>query len=195
MTFTFEEFKKLLKSDRSVRRFVESERISEDFLKELVALLPYCSSARNAQPLKYRLVTDAGECAALFPALAWAGYYKDWAGPEAGERPAAYLVQCLDTELGAIADVDSGIQLQALTLGAAAEGISCCCIKAFDARMAAEVLALPEGMKPLLVIALGKAAEQVKIVSIENGDFRYFRDADDTQCVPKRSAESLIINK
>ena len=89
----------LLQKNRSYRRFDEQVRLSEDELKELVALTRWCASGRNAQPLKYRIVSTREKCAEIFPALAWAGYLTDWAGPAEGERPAAYLVQLLDTRI------------------------------------------------------------------------------------------------
>lgn len=184
----------LLEADRSVRRFDASRKISARTLTELVGLARLCASGRNLQPLRYRLVADAAECDALFPALAWAGYYKDWAGPAEAERPAAYLVQCLDTELSRDCLCDDGLQLQAITLGAAAKGISGCIIKAFNRAALVEALRLPPRYEPRYVLALGYAAEKTRIVALgPDGDYRYYRDAADTQCVPKRSVSELIL--
>lgn len=190
----FEILTALLAADRSVRRFDGSRTIDRGTLTELVALTRLCASGRNAQPLRYRLVTDAEEKARLFPALAWAGYYKDWDGPEEGERPAAYMVQCLDTELGSDCLCDDGLQLQAITLGATAKGLSGCIIKAFNHRKVVEALSIPERYQPRYVLALGYAAEKVKLVELgPDGDFKYYRDSEGTQCVPKRDLDTLII--
>lgn len=190
----FETFRDLLKRDRTVRRFDQSRPMSRDQLLQLVDLTRYCASGRNLQPLRYRIVSGEAECAALFPALAWAGYYKDWAGPADGERPTAYLVQCLDTDLTSNPLCDDGLQLQAITLGACVMGLGCCIIKSFNRKLITDTLSLPANLAPLYILALGYPAESVKIVDMkEDGDIRYFRDDHDCQCVPKRSLKDLII--
>ena len=55
---TFNKLSELLLLNRSYRRFDASKEISEETLKQLVNLTRYCASGRNAQPLKYRIVTD-----------------------------------------------------------------------------------------------------------------------------------------
>lgn len=188
----FEMLLRLLKSDRSVRRFKEDETVTADTLSTLVNLTRYCGSGRNLQPLRYRLVTDTAEKEAIFPKLAWAGYLTDWAGPEAGERPAAYLVQCLDTSLSQNCLCDDGLQLQAITLGATAMGLGCCIIKAFNATCVAEALALAPHLQPRYVLALGYPAEKVEIEDMTD-DYKYYRTADGIHHVPKRTLKELIV--
>lgn len=190
----FELLSKLLKSDRSVRRFDQSRKIDRATLADLVELTRFCSSGRNLQPLRYRIVADSEECARMFPALAWAGYYKDWDGPAEGERPVAYLVQCLDTELAANCLCDDGLQLHAITLGATAKGISGCIIKAFNKSVLSEALALDKRYEPRYVLALGYAAETVRLIDMQPGDdFKYYRDENSVHYVPKRPLSELII--
>jgi hypothetical protein len=46
----------------------------------------------------------------------------------------------------------------------------------------------------LLVLALGKPAEQIVIESLnDDGDIRYWRSADMVHHVPKRSLEKMIV--
>lgn len=186
-------FEHLLLADRSVRRFKSDIEIPRELLERLVGLTRYCASGRNLQPLRYRIVDCPKEKDAIFPLLKWAGYYTEWDGPELSERPAAYLIQCLDTNLTENCLCDDGLNLQAITLGATALGLGACIIKAFNAPALTEALDLPEQLKPLYVLALGVPAEETKIVPMMDGDYKYFRDEDDAQCVPKRSLEELII--
>lgn len=186
-------FEHLLQADRSVRRFKSDVEIPRELLERLVGLTRYCASGRNLQPLRYRIVDCPKEKDAIFPLLKWAGYYTEWDGPELSQRPAAYIVQCLDTNLTENCLCDDGLNLQAITLGATALGLGACIIKAFNAPALAEVLDLPEQLKPLYVLALGVPAEETKIVPMTDGDYKYFRDEADAQCVPKRSLEELII--
>lgn len=58
---------------RSYRRFDEKFELSVADLRELVNLARYTSSARNAQALKYLLITNKSDCAKIFPFLNWAG--------------------------------------------------------------------------------------------------------------------------
>lgn len=189
----YREYKELLKGDRSVRRFDEGCRVPKDTMTELVGLTRYCASGRNAQPLKYRIVSSKEECAKVFEHLKWAGYYQDWDGPAEGERPTGYLIQCQDTEIASALLCDDGLQLQAITLGAKTLEIGCCIIKAFNVEGIRTALNIPEHLKPIYVLALGFPAEEVRIVDMkEDGDFKYYRDGE-VQCVPKRRLDELII--
>ncbi|MDE7179645.1 MAG: nitroreductase family protein [Muribaculaceae bacterium] len=192
----YNELKELLKSNRSYRRFDNSRPISEDILRKLVELTRYCASGRNLQPLRYRIVTSREECDALYPALKWAGYYEDWDGPVPSERPVAYLVQCIDTKLTNDCLCDDGIQLEAITLGAATFGIHGVIIKAFNAAQVAAALNLPETYKPRYVLPLGYPAEEVKLEDTDgtsHADIRYHRDEAGVHYVPKRPLSELII--
>lgn len=192
----FEILSALLKADRSIRRFDSSKEISRSTLEKLVELTRYCASGRNIQPLKYRMVYTPDECEALYPTLKWAGYLTDWDGPEKGERPVAYLVQCLDKSITQNLLCDDGIQLQALTLGARALGIGGCIIKSFNIPKISEVLNLDSHLVPHYVLALGFPVEKVVIEDMPesaDADYKYYRTADGVHHVPKRPLPSLII--
>ena len=192
----FDSFLQLMKSNRSVRRFEENKRSSEDTLKELVELTRYCPSGRNAQPLRYVIVNSPIECEKVYPVLKWAGYFADWDGPEPGERPAAYLVQCLDTKYGTNCLCDDGLQLEAITLGMHTLGLAGCIIKAFDVKKLSEILNLTDRYVPRYVLAIGYPAESVEIEDMstdEDADFKYYRTPDGVHHVPKRPLDALIL--
>lgn len=188
----------LLKRNRSVRRFDETRKIDRSILCELVSLVRFTASGRNAQPLRYHIVNGDENCNAIFPLLAWAGYFKNWDGPEPGERPVAYLVQCLDTRIGGSNCLcDDGLQLEAITLGATICGLSGCIIKAFNPNAVSLALGLPEYLIPRYVLALGFPKEQVVIEDMDgsdSADFKYYRTPDGVHHVPKRPLEELIVS-
>lgn len=192
----FKEFEDLLRRDRTIRRFDESRALDNTTLERLVELTRYCASGRNLQPLKYRLVLDRTECEKVYPLLAWAGYLPEWDGPEEGERPVAYLVQCLDTRLTKNCLCDDGLQLQAITLGATAMGLGACIIKSFQGRALEELLGIPEWAIAEYVIALGYPKEKVVIVDTDgsrDADIRYYRTEDGVHHVPKRPLTEIIL--
>ncbi len=196
MATAFENLKNLLISDRTYRRFDESRPVDHATLLRLVDLTRYCASGRNLQPLKYRPVTDEAEREQLFETLKWAGYYSDWDGPEPGERPAAYLVQCLDTNYGENCLCDDGLQLQTITLGATALGLRCCIIKSFNLKEVSTRLEIPEKLKPRYVVAIGYPAEEVVLEDMDGtaeASYKYYRDSESRHHVPKRPLEELII--
>ena len=197
MKINFDSLRNLMMADRSVRRFDENKEIEADVLAKLIEPTRYCASGRNAQPLRYMLVTSEADKELVFPLLKWAGYYQDWDGPEKGERPAAYIVQCLDTKYGANCLCDDGLQLEAITLGMTTLGLAGCIIKAFDSVELSKVLNLESRYAPRYVLALGYPAETVVLEDMtdgEDGDYKYYRTADGVHHVPKRPLESLIIN-
>lgn len=185
--------KELLLKNRSYRRYIQSVRIASEELRELVGLTRLCASGRNAQPLKYRPVIDENMCGKVFDTLAWAGYLTDWDGPVEGERPSAYLVQLLDTTIVENCLCDDGIQAQTILLGAVEKGYGGCLVKAFKNEQLRTVLQLPEHLKIMYVIALGKPKEIVVVDEMAGDDFKYWREKDGTHHVPKRNVEDLIV--
>lgn len=185
----------LVKKNRSFRRFDESFEIEYDILKNLVELARLTPSSVNWQPLRFALVNDREINAQIFENLAWAGLLKEWKGPEAGERPSAYVVILTDTAVAKNMKTDVGIVAQTMMLGAAEKGLGGCMIGSVNRENVARILGIDTERYAIdLVLALGKPAETVKIVDVpENGSTNYFRDENDVHCVPKRSVEDLII--
>ena len=188
----------LVARTRTVRRFREEAPLAPALLEQLVDLARLGGSARNAQSLRYLVVTEPALRAALFPLLAWAGYLPDWPGPAAGERPAAYVVCVLDRERQrgpeSEAHFDLGIGTQNLLLGAAEHGVMGCRIGAFHAAKVRTLLQLDARYQPLLVVALGEPAETVVVETVgTDGDVRYWRDADGVHHVPKRPLGDILL--
>lgn len=194
----YTELKELLVRNRSIRRFREDERIREETLNKIVSLACLCASGRNLQPLKYHIVSGREECDKMFPTLQWAGYLVDWPGPKEGERPAAYLLQGLDTRITKNCLCDEGLQLQAITLGAASLGLGGCIIKSFNAPLIKEMFRLPEWFSLSYVVALGYPAETVVLESVSadtdlNENIKYYRTPDGVHHVPKRQLKDILI--
>jgi nitroreductase len=184
----------LVRKTRSCRRFEENRPISIDTLKDLVNLGRLSASAANRQPLKYILSNDPKTNEKIFSCLAWAAYLKDWPGPSAGERPAAYIVVLGDTSITTEFWCDHGIAGQSILLGACEKGIAGCFIGAINMPKLRDALDIDERFKIMLVIALGEPAEDVIIEPLgQDGDIRYWRDENGIHHVPKRSLKEIII--
>ena len=186
--------KDLISKNRSFRRFDQSEIVPMRLLRNMVEAARLSASARNMQPLKYMLFNDSDSCGKIFPALAWAGYLKDWPGPEDGERPAAYIVQLGDLELTDDWWCDDGIAAQSMLLTAVEEGFGGCIIGSVQRERLRSILDIPERYKIIQVLALGKPAEEVVIEEMVNGDIKYWRDEEGVHHVPKRGLDELIIH-
>lgn len=180
--------------NRSYRRFATDKRISRGQLLEWLDMARQTASARNMQPLKYAVVNDLDTADRVFEQLKWAGYLPDW-NPVQAEQPAAYVVFCCDKTLAsATPQIDLGIQAQTLLLAATEAGYGGCILLAFNKEKVAEVLSLPDTLMPALVVALGVPTEKCVIEPVkENGDIRYYRDAEGVHHVPKRPLDELVI--
>jgi len=189
--------RQLIEKTRSVRRYRESEGIQEEELRELIDLARLGGSARNGQSLKYMIITESKLRTRIFNILKWAGYLKDWPGPDQGERPVAYIICLLDRKLckgpEREAYFDLGIASQNLLLGAAEKGIYGCRIASFS-RDINKILYLDVNYKVMLVVALGYPAEKVVLERVKaNGDIRYWRDKEGVHHVPKRSLDDILV--
>lgn len=194
---TYEEYdmlRELVIKNRSYRRFHQHTIIGMDILQQLVDMTRYTASARNIQPLKYMLFNMPEKNALIFPCLGWAGYLRDWPGPEEGERPSAYIVILGDRNITESFNCDHGIAAQTILLGAVEKGYGGCMIGNINRKQLQKTLSIPAQFEVLLVIALGKPKETVVIESMDTGgDIKYWRDSSQVHHVPKRRLEDIII--
>ena len=180
--------------NRSYRRFVQKHKIRDKQLYRLLNHVRQSASGANLQPLKYIISNSVETNEMIFPTLSWAGYLKEWAGPEEGERPSAYIILLGDTELAKSFQYDAGIASQSITLGAAEVGLGACLIGSIKRDSLRKGLSIPERYEILLVIALGKPAEQVVLDEMgEDGEIKYWRDEKNIHHVPKRGLEEVIL--
>ena len=99
----------------------------------------------------------------VFGTPAWAGFLKDWDGPEPGEQPTGYVVVLVDTAINPNADQDVGIACQTMLLGAAERGLGV----------------------PVEHVILEEADSDASV--------KYYREPDGTHHVPKRRLADLIL--
>lgn len=187
--------RELIKKNRSYRRFYEDHTVDRDTLKELIDLARLSASAANRQPLKYIPITDPDLRETVFDNLSWAGYLKDWPGPEPGERPAAYIIILHDTDISENCWCDPGIAAQSMLLGATEEGLGGCLFGAVSRKELRKALDIEDKYDILYVLALGKPQEEVKLETVgDDGDIKYWRDEEGVHHVPKRPLEEIIID-
>ena len=191
-------FLDLVKQARSYRGFRQDRKVTRQELEHLVECARFTPAARNDQVLKYYLAEKTETVAAIQPLTKWAGALAELHLPRKGAEPVAYIVICLDgclAENPAPYQRDVGIVAQTMLLAAAEMGLNGCMIGSFAAGELREKLGLPEAIKPQLLLALGEGTDRIVITDVgEDGSTTYYRDAEDTHYVPKRTLEQLILN-
>ena len=188
----------IIKACRSYRRFNQHDRIERKTLTAWVDTARLVASSGNAQPLRYAIVNEARACERVFSCCAWARALPDWDGPAEGERPSAYIVICRDSER-TLADTftawDEGIAAQTIMLQAVQAGFGGCIIASIKKRSLTEALGIDGNrFQPDMVLALGKPAEDVRIVDVPaGGATEYWRDAEGMHYVPKRALSDVLL--
>lgn len=188
--------KEMIYKNRSYRRFYQNEKIPMETLEELIDLARHSACGANLQSLKYILSCDPRINELIFKRLGWAAYLKNWKGPSEGEKPAAYIVILGDTTIHKDFFCDHGIACQSILLGAVEKSLGGCILASINRDGLRKDLAIEDKFQILLVVALGKPQETVKVEYIEpGGDIKYWRDENDVHHVPKRSLGEIIVRK
>lgn len=180
----------LLKKNRSYRGFDQRHEVSEDELKQIVAVSTLVASGMNRQRLRYRLVTkpDAGK---VLPHITLGAALPEEHLPHPGSEPQAFIVVCATEKENKVIDIDLGIAAQSMLLKAVEMGLGGIFILNFRAAAVQQSLNLPS--EPIAIIAIGKPAEKIFLVPVHTGsDLNYYRK-DGIHYVPKLSIEDLII--
>lgn len=192
------EFVELVRASRTYRRFDESRRVSMGQLRALVEAARLAPTGNNTQTLRFHLSAEPAEVLEVFSHHRWAGLLSEWDGPEAGERPTAYVTIAAPegARSSAIRNQDAGIAAQTVMLAARAAGLVDCMVGSFDAALGPALGLADKGLEPLVVCALGYPAPDERVV-LEPGDTEhgvaYWRDFEtNTQHVPKLSVDDLL---
>ncbi len=188
--------KDLIYASRSYRSFDQTVPIPRELLIDWVDHARLSPSSINLQMLKFRLVTNDTERNAVLENTRWAGKIKETKLPPVGHAPMAYIVICSDSRVVEGAEKfqkDVGICAQSIMLAATESGFGGCMIGSFSPSQLSSLLALPEGVVPQLVLALGKPDEEVQITDpAEDGSVTYFRE-NGIHYVQKRNLKDLIL--
>lgn len=191
-------FKELVKNNRSYRGFDSSRELTKEELLELVDLTRYTASSGNIQPLKYHIAYEKEEVSRILALTKWAAALPELSLPYPGTEPTGFVVICQDMGINANPTLflrDVGIAAQTILLAATEKGLGGCMIGNFNKGKMKELLQLPDGIEPNLVVALGKPAEKIVLTDVlEDGKTAYYRDAaGTTHYVPKRSLEEILL--
>lgn len=185
----------LIKKSRSYRRYYEDHKVSKETLLGLVDNARLSPSGGNTQPLRYFIACDEATVEKIHPTLAWAGYLKEWPGPEKGERPSAFIVVLKDKDIPHVAGADHGIAAQSILLSAVEQGLGGCIINNVQRPKLVEALNIPDQYEVIFVIAIGKPKETIVLDEVEQGgDIKYWREENQVHHVPKRKLKDIVIN-
>lgn len=185
----------LVIKNRSYRRFDEGYSVDRGILESLVELARFSPSAANLQPLKYIICTSKEKNKSVFNTLSWAGYLKDWAGPEEGERPSGYIIVLGDRSIGQDFRCDAGIACQTILLGAVDKGLGGCMLGSIDRGSLRSAFSIADRFEILYIIAIGRPVESVVLEDVKaDEDIKYWRDGNGIHHVPKRLLKDLILS-
>jgi len=190
----------LVVENRSYRSFNEASPVPRQNILSWLENVRLVPSARNLQPLKYKILDQNG-VEKILPLTKWAGALPDMQFPPEGHHPTAFVVFCHDTSIApdpVSSQTDVGIAAMTLLLSAVEDGYAGCCIGSFDADRVGEVLRISEKYVPVLLVALGAPDPQEMIIIADapkDGNTTYYRDDHNRNLhfVPKRKLDDIII--
>ncbi|MCR5724492.1 MAG: nitroreductase family protein [Treponema sp.] len=184
----------LLTKTRSYRRFYQDKPVTSEQLASCIRAASLTPSGGNKMPLKYITSTAADINAKIFDCVGWAAYLPDWNGPEEGEKPTGYIVMLRDTSISKATATDEGIQALAIMMSATEQGLGGCIMGNIQREKLAAALGISAPYEIALVLALGEPKEQVIMERVpEDGNIKYWHDAQGTHHVPKRTAEEILV--
>ncbi|MCR4901658.1 MAG: nitroreductase family protein [Butyrivibrio sp.] len=190
--------KDIVLKNRSYRGFDESYSFTREDLLEYVDAMRLCASSANIQPLKYYISYEKEEVESILTFTHFGGALPELHLPRTGNHPTAFIIICQDTDISSnIAQFqkDVGIVAQTALLMAAEKDLGGLMIGNFQGDDIKKLLKFADNIKPQLVIALGKPAEEIVITNIpDSGITKYYRDEKDVHYVPKRKLEDVVIN-
>ena len=146
----------------------------------------------NQQALRFHLVTKGPEADIVNANIKLGAALPELKLPFPGTEPEAFIIVASEKEENPMLDIDLGISLQSMLLKAVEMGLNGIIVKNFNPSKLAGELGMPEGMRPLCVLAVGKSCETIQTVEVEAGaSLKYYRE-EGVHYVPKIKPEDLL---
>ena len=181
---------RLLLLNRSHRGYDQRRVVTTEELRRIISVNTRIPSARNQQCLRFRMVTTE-ESHHVLPHIKLGSALPDLHLPIEGTEPQAFIIVCSTIEENKWVDIDLGMSAQSMLLKATEMGLNGICIGAFNAQAITEALTLP--YTPLLIIAIGKGAEDIRLTEISAEESHTYYRNEGVHYVPKVKLDDLII--
>ena len=181
----------LLRKNRSYRGYDKSCVVTEAQLRRIVEVCTKVPSGRNQQVLRFKLITRQTGSEQMQGLYKLGGALPELHLPLPGTEPEAFIVICSTVEPDKWVNMDVGIAAQSMLLKAVEMGLGGICLGAFNKQAVTEAFALP--LEPVLVLAIGKPAEQIELVPVHAEEpLKYYRE-NGIHYVPKIVANDLLL--
>ena len=189
---TLASLNRLLLKNRSHRGYDSRFTVRADQLRSMIEVNTRIPSARNQQVLRFRPVL-ADEAPLVLPHIRLGGALPELHLPLPGSESRAFILICSTVPGDRYVDIDLGISVQSMLLRGVEMGLNGICIGAFDRARIREAFDLP--WEPLLILGVGKGAEQIELVEIGAEENRAYYRRNGVHYVPKIRVEELLIGK
>ena len=153
----------LLVKNRSIRRYRQDFVVTGEQLRTIVEVNVKLGSAMNRQALRFRIVADDAEGEVN---AASTDKVREPARPESAR---AYIIVYSTIPEERYIDIDLGISLQSMALKAAELGLNCLIKGNIDKEGLSSLFGTGDGLEPVAVLCVGKAAESVFLKPVSAG--------------------------
>ncbi len=181
----------LLLKNRSYRGYDKTVVVGHGTLEKIVSVSTKTPSARNQQVLRFKLVTRDSGAEKVLSNIKLGGALPELHLPFTGTEPESFIIICSTVPESKMVDIDLGIVVQSMLLRAVEMGLNGIIIGAFNKQKITKTFALP--YEPLLILAIGKGAENIRLTSISESDNHNYYRQENIHFVPKVKLEDLIL--
>ena len=161
----------LLVKNRSIRRYRQDFVVTEEQLRTIVEVNVKLGSAMNCQALRFRIVADNAEEEVNAASTDKVNVLRNilFHEPARSESARAYIIVYSTIPEERYIDIDLGISLQSMALKAAELGLNCLIKGNIDKDGLSSLFGTGEGLEPVAVLCVGKAAESVFLKPVSAG--------------------------
>lgn len=190
----------LLVKNRSIRRYRQDFVVTKEQLRTIVEVNVKLGSAMNRQALRFRIVTDNAEGEVNAASTDKVNELRNilFREPARSESARAYIIVYSTIPEERYIDIDLGISLQSMALKAAELGLNCLIKGNIDKDGLSSLFGTGEGLEPVAVLCVGKAAESVFLKPVSAGssgepDLKPYTK-EGVHYVPKLQMDTILLN-
>lgn len=190
----------LLVKNRSIRRYRQDFTVTEEQLRTIVEVNVKLGSAMNRQALCFRIVADDAEGEVNAASTDKVNALRDilFREPARPESARAYIIVYSTIPEERYIDIDLGISLQSMALKAAELGLNCLIKGNIDKEGLSSLFGTGDGLEPVAVLCVGKAAESVFLKPVPAGssdepDLKPYTK-EGVHYVPKLQMDTILLS-